>query len=64
MDMPAGIAASLDRLAAIVGSCATAARGVRDAHGRSEACQASRSPDVVACPEAMQDIHPSSDLRA
>jgi D-lactate dehydrogenase (cytochrome) len=64
MEMPAGIAASLDRLAAIVGSHASAARGVLDAHGRSEACHESRSPDVVVFPQSTQDVHPSPDLRA
>jgi D-lactate dehydrogenase (cytochrome) len=59
MEMPAGIAATLDRLAAIVGSRATAARGVLDEHGRSEA-----SPDVVMSPETTREVHPSLDLRA
>ena len=33
MEMPAGIAATLDGLAAIVGPRATTARGVLDQHG-------------------------------
>jgi D-lactate dehydrogenase (cytochrome) len=61
MEMPAGIAATLDRLAAIVGSRATIARGVPDEHGRSEAYPTPRSPDVVV---STQDVHPSPDLRA
>jgi len=36
MGMPAGIAATLDGLAANVGLSATIARGALDQHGRSE----------------------------
>jgi D-lactate dehydrogenase (cytochrome) len=64
MDMPAGIAATLDGLAANVGSRATTAGGVLDQHGRSEAFHAPRSPGVVVCPGTTQDVHPSPDLRA
>jgi len=64
MEMPAGIAATLDRLAAIVGSRATIARGVLDEHGRSEAYHEHRPPDVVVFPETTQEVHPSPDLRA
>jgi D-lactate dehydrogenase (cytochrome) len=64
MEMPAGIAATLDRLAAIVGSRATIARGVLSDHGRGGACHAPRSPVGVVFPETTQDVHPSPDLRA
>ena len=63
MDMPAGTAASLDRLAAIVGSRVSAACGVLDADGRSWD-HAPRPSDVAVFPEATQDVHPSPDLRA
>ena len=62
MDMPAGTAASLDRLAAIVGSRVSAC-GVLDADGRSWD-HAPRPSDVAVFPEATQDVHPSPDLRA
>ena len=64
MDMPAGIAATLDRLAANVGPGATIARGVPGQHGRGEAYDAPRSPGIVVVPEATQEAHPSPDLRA
>ncbi len=56
MEMPTGIAATLDRLAAIVGSRATVARGVLDQHGRSEAYHVHRPPDVVVFPETTQEV--------
>jgi D-lactate dehydrogenase (cytochrome) len=64
MEMPAGIAATLDSLAADVGSCATIAGGVLDQHGRSDSLHAPRSPGVVVCPGTTQDVQPSADLRA
>ena len=56
MEMPAGIAASLDRLTAIAGLRATTARGVLDEHGRSEAYHEHRPPDVVVFPTTTQDV--------
>jgi len=64
MDMPAGIAATLDRLATTIGSRAATARGVLDRDGCSEAYQAPRSPGVVVLPETTQGFHSSPDLRA
>ena len=56
MEMPAGIAASLDRLTAIAGLRATTAGGVLDEHGRSEAYHEHRPPDVVVFPTTTQDV--------
>jgi len=56
MDMPAGIAATLDSLAAIVGSRATIARGVLDRHGRSEADHAPRLSDGVVFRQTTQEV--------
>jgi hypothetical protein len=64
METPAGIPATLDRLAATAGSAATTARGVLGQHGRGEAYHARRSPDGVVFPEATLRVHSSPDLRA
>ena len=56
MEMPAGIAATLDGLAAIVGSRATIARGVLEEHGRSEAYHLPQPPDVVVFPQTTQEV--------
>ena len=61
--MLAGIAATLDRFAAVVGPRATVARGVLGPHGRREADQAPRSSDVVVLPGTTQEVHPLPDLR-
>ena len=58
MDVPAGIAATLDRLAAIVGPRATTALGVLHERGRSEAYHEHRPPDTGTI------FHPASGLRA
>lgn len=63
MEMPAGIAATLDRVAAIVGPRTPKARGALQEDGCSEAYRALRSPDLVG--KAARDItrlvelHPS-----
>jgi D-lactate dehydrogenase (cytochrome) len=49
-------AAILTPLAEIVGSRATAARGVLEQHGRSEAYHASAPPDIVVFPETTQEV--------
>ena len=64
MDMPAGIAATLDRLAAAIGSRATTVCGVPDLRGCGEACHAHRRRNVIVAPAATQDVHSSPDLRA
>jgi|tagenome__1003787_1003787.scaffolds.fasta_scaffold20772037_2 hypothetical protein len=64
MEVPAGIAATLDCLAAVVDRRATNARGMLDQHGRTEADRPPGSRDGVAFHGTAQDIHPSPDLRA
>ena len=56
MGVPVGIAAIIDRLAEMVGTRATTARGVLDEHGRSEAYHANQPPDIVVFPEATQEV--------
>jgi hypothetical protein len=56
MEMPAGSAATLDRLAAVVDPRASIAPGMPDRHGGSEAYRPPRSADVVVSPKSPRGL--------
>ncbi len=56
MRPPVNATTLVDRLAGVIGSRATLARGVLEQHGRSEAYHECLPPDVVVFPETTQEV--------
>lgn len=56
MGLRVDVAALTERIRDVIGPRVSVARGVLDAHGRSEAYHASRPPDVVVFPQTTREV--------